>query len=142
MERPPLGRPRTRVLVIDDEPLIASAARRLLGRVHEVEVAHSAPAALATLSATGFDAIVCDLMMPHMTGMELHARLAEMRPSLAQRMVFLTGGVFNDEAARFLQAHARWCMDKPFDPAALLALIADRIATARCDTLAPGTGMV
>ncbi|HTS82082.1 MAG TPA: response regulator [Myxococcaceae bacterium] len=120
----------TRVLVIDDEPLVASAARRLLARAHEVEVAHCGQSALALLRARAFDAVLCDIMMPHMTGMELHARLTEIRPELASRMVFLTGGVFDGVAAQFLRENARWCMDKPFDPRELLALVAERIASA------------
>jgi len=130
----------TRVLVVDDEPLVASAARRLLARAHEVEVAHSGQTALVLLETSLFDAVLCDLMMPQMTGMELHARLTRSRPELAARMVFLTGGVFDGEAEQFLQEHAPWCMGKPFEPAALLALVASRIATA--DALAPCRGMV
>lgn len=131
---------RTRVLVVDDEPLVASAARRLLARAHEVQVAHSGRTALAMLEAGTFDAVLCDIMMPHMTGLELHARLNATRPELAGRMVFLTGGVFDGRAERFLQEHARWCMGKPFDPGALLALVAERIASA--DALAPCRRMV
>jgi len=130
----------TRVLVIDDEPLVASAARRLLARSHEVQVAHCGRSALLLIDSAQFDAVLCDLMMPNMTGIELHARLSAIRPELAERMVFLTGGVFDDEAERFLEAHARWCMGKPFDPGALVALVAERIASA--DALAPGTRMV
>jgi two-component system, NtrC family, sensor kinase len=130
----------TRVLVVDDEPLVASAARRLLARAHEVQVAHCGRSALMLLDSGQFDAVLCDLMMPNMTGIELHARLSQSRPELADRMVFLTGGVFDEEAERFLEKHARWCMGKPFDPRALLALIAERIASA--DALAPGTRMV
>ncbi len=131
---------RTRVLVIDDEPLVASAARRLLARAHEVHVAESGRTALAMLEAQSFDAVVCDLMMPQMTGMDLHAALTATRPDVADRMIFLTGGVFDGHAERFLEENARWCMGKPFDPRALLALIADRIASA--DALAPCRRMV
>lgn len=130
------------MLVIDDEPLVASAARRLLARTHEVAVAYSAHAALTMLDAGSFDAVLCDLMMPRMTGMELHARLSRTRPEVARRMVFLTGGVFEAEAERFLRDNSRWCMGKPFDPAALLALVAERIAHADADTLAPCRRMV
>ena len=126
---------RTRVLVVDDEPLVARAAQRLLARTHEVQVAHSGHAALALLEGGPFDAVLCDLMMPRMTGMELHARLRLVQPDVARRMVFLTGGVFDAEAERFLRDNARWCMGKPFDPRDLLALLADRIAHA--DALAP-----
>jgi len=126
--------------VVDDEPLVASAARRLLSRVHEVEVAHSGATALAMLDAGAFDAVLCDIMMPHMTGLELHARLSATSPEVAGRMVFLTGGVFDTRTEGFLREHARWCMGKPFDPRALLDLVAERIATA--DALAPCRRMV
>jgi two-component system, NtrC family, sensor kinase len=131
---------RTRVLVVDDEPLVASAARRLLARTHDVVVAHDAHSALAMLEQGAFDAVLCDIMMPQMTGLELHAVLCTTRPDVAGRMIFLTGGVFDGRAERFLQDHARWCMGKPFDPGALLALVAERIASA--DALAPCRGMV
>jgi CheY-like chemotaxis protein len=131
---------RTRVLVVDDEPMVASAARRLLARAHEVQVAHDGHAALAMLAGAAFDAVLCDITMPHMTGPELHAQLSATRPEVAGRMVFLTGGVLDPGGEQFLREHARWCMGKPFDPGALLALVAERIAFA--DALAPCRGMV
>ena len=131
---------RTRVLVVDDEPLVASAARRLLARAHEVQVAHNGRVALAMLEQGIFDAVLCDIMMPHMSGLELHAQLTAKRPDLARRMVFLTGGVFDGCAEQFLRDNAHGCMGKPFDPGALLALVAERIASA--DALAPCRGMV
>jgi CheY-like chemotaxis protein len=131
---------RTRVLVVDDEPLVASATRRLLARAHDVQVAHSGHTALSLLEQGTFDAVLCDIMMPHMTGLELHDTLRATRPELAGRMVFLTGGVFDGSAEQFLRDHAHWCMGKPFDPCALLALVAERIASA--DALAPCRRMV
>jgi CheY-like chemotaxis protein len=135
-------RAHSRVLVVDDEPLVANATRRLLSRAHEVQVAHSGQAALDQLSRAFFDAILCDVMMPRMTGIELHHRLLHLAPALAGRMIFLTGGVFDEAQERFLQAHHHWCMGKPYDPAELLALVARRIAHADPDTLALGTRMV
>ena len=109
----------TRVLVVDDEPLVASAARRLLARAHEVQVAHSGQTALALLETSPFDAVLCDLMMPQMTGMELHARVKARDPALARRMIFMTGGAFTEAAARFVADSRAPCFDKPFDPARL-----------------------
>jgi FixJ family two-component response regulator len=50
-----------------------------------------------------------------MSGMELHARVAERDPGLARRMCFMTGGAFTDAAARFVAAGAP-CLEKPFEP--------------------------
>ena len=76
-----------------------------------------------------FDVIMCDLMMPEMTGMDLHARLSQSRPSDAARMVFLTGGAFTTEAREFLDRVTNHRVEKPFDPVALRALVRDRLAT-------------
>jgi len=112
------------VLVVDDEPLIGASARRLLSREHDVVVVHSGEAALAAIdSPRPFDAILCDLMMPGMTGMELHDVLAQRLPALAERMVFITGGAFTQAAEAFLDRVASRRMDKPFDPRALQALV-------------------
>jgi CheY-like chemotaxis protein len=118
------ARKRGYVLVVDDEPLIGASARRLLSREHDVVVVQSGDAALAAVdSPRPFDVILCDLMMPGMTGMELHDTLARSRVDLAERMVFITGGAFTSVAEAFLDRFASRRMDKPFDPRALQALV-------------------
>ena len=122
----PIRRARRRgyVLIVDDEPLIGASARRLLAPEHDVVVVHSGEAALCAVeSPRRFDVVLCDLMMPGMTGMELHQTLANGRPEVAERMVFITGGAFTEAAEDFLEHVAvRW-MEKPFDPSALQAVV-------------------
>ncbi|HET9594879.1 MAG TPA: ATP-binding protein [Anaeromyxobacteraceae bacterium] len=118
----------TRLLVIDDEPLVGMALARALGGEHEVEVVESGEAALARLRADpGYDLVLSDLLMPGMTGMDLHARLAAEAPALAGRMLFLTGGAFTPEAAAFVEAHRADCLEKPFDVRALRAEVRRRL---------------
>jgi len=104
---------RPRVLIVDDEPMIGRAIARALARDHEVTVATSGEQALALLLAGSFDVVVSDLMMPQMTGMELHAELRTHRPALAARMVFITGGAFTPAAQTFLQAVSNPVLEKP-----------------------------
>ncbi|HET9596998.1 MAG TPA: ATP-binding protein [Anaeromyxobacteraceae bacterium] len=112
-ERPAPG---GRVLVLDDEPGVAHAIRRLLAREHRVEVETSSRAALRRLEAgERFDLVVCDLMMPEMDGMEFHARLATASPEMAARVLFLTGGAFTPATAAFLQRVRNPSMQKPFE---------------------------
>jgi PAS domain S-box-containing protein len=86
---------RGRILVIDDEPMIGELARRVLSADHDVVATTNGSEALSKLSAgERFDAILCDLMMPQMTGMDLHARLLQVAPDQAARLIFLTGGAF------------------------------------------------
>jgi CheY-like chemotaxis protein len=119
-----LARRRGYVLVVDDEPLIGASARRLLAPEHDVVVVHSGEAALCAVeSPRAFDVVLCDLMMPGMTGIELHQALAKKRPEVAERMVFVTGGAFTEAAEDFLDGVSARRMDKPFDPRALQAVV-------------------
>jgi len=112
-----------RVMVVDDEPVVARAVARAL-RPHVVVVVGSAGEALAALAADDPpDAIVCDLMMPEVTGMDLHDRLAGERPELARRMIFLTGGAFTDRARAFLELRRGRVMEKPVEGTALRRLV-------------------
>ena len=67
-----------------------------------------------------FDGIVCDLMMPDVTGMDLHAWLVEHQPDLADRMLFITGGAFTPRARQFLASVNNPCFEKPPDTARLM----------------------
>jgi PAS domain S-box-containing protein len=114
----------TDILVIDDEPMVGRAITRMLSPPHRVACVGSAAEALALLPTRRFDTIVCDLMMPEMTGMELYERMLAETPALAARMVFLTGGAFTREAAEFLESVPNPRLEKPFTPAQLRAVVA------------------
>jgi hypothetical protein len=81
--QPPLGGAalRGRVLVIDDEEGVGRVIQRILAGTYVVMTDTSAAAALARLRRDpGFDVVLCDLMMPEMTGMELHDHDARQAP--------------------------------------------------------------
>ena len=125
----PLAR-RARVLPVDDEPQVLRSIQRALG-AHEVVVADCGREALARLETdAAFDVVLCDLMMGDMTGMELHTKVHARSADLAGRIVFMTGGVFTDGARDFLAGVSNVCIEKPFDLAALRALVAARSAGA------------
>ncbi|MDY7228573.1 two-component regulator propeller domain-containing protein [Hyalangium rubrum] len=116
--------PSARLMVIDDEPLLTTALSRMLEPEHEVEAFTSAHRALERLrSGEEFALILCDLMMPEMTGMELYATLCREAPELAERMVFITGGAFTEAGRSFLEkTHLPW-LEKPFEPDSLQSRI-------------------
>jgi CheY-like chemotaxis protein/two-component sensor histidine kinase len=128
----PKDEPRTtgrRILVIDDEPIVGRAVRRVLQPAHEVTAVTSARAALDLFAAgERFDLILCDLMMPQMTGMELYDHLRASAPEIAARMVFLTGGAFTPAARAFVARIGNLCFEKPFDAAQLRELAAKHLA--------------
>jgi PAS domain S-box-containing protein len=124
----PSEAPRARILVIDDEPLVRRAIARSLEREHDVVTVETAAEALARIEGgEAFDLILCDLMMPEMTGMEMAARLRRSLPALAARMVFLSGGAFTAEAAEFLRSVGSRYVEKPFLPDELSRRVAELI---------------
>lgn len=126
---PEAGSRRARILVIDDEPLVLRALRRTLGREHDVVCEESARAALALVAGgEPFDLVLCDLMMPDLSGFALHAALCASRPDLAARTVFLSGGAFTAAARASLARVAKPCLEKPFEPDALCARVRDLLA--------------
>jgi signal transduction histidine kinase/CheY-like chemotaxis protein len=118
------GRGRSgKVMVIDDDAAVGAAIRRALGRRHDVLTTTNAQEALDRIQAGElFDMILCDLMMPQMSGMELHAQLLAHAPDQAARMVFITGGAFTLAAREFLDRVPNERFDKPFDASHLRML--------------------
>jgi CheY-like chemotaxis protein len=107
--------PRRRVLVIDDEPVMGRVIQRLLQPRHDVDLECMAPAALARLEAgASYDAIVCDVLMPRMSGGAFLAALARRRPELSRRVIFVTGGAQNQAVYDFLSAVPNARIEKPF----------------------------
>jgi signal transduction histidine kinase len=114
---------RGRILVIDDEPLIAAVIRRALAE-HEVLAVTDGRAALARMEAgERFDVILCDLMMPNLSGMEVYAELLRIARDQAERVIFVTGGAFSAQAQAFLERVPNIRVDKPFDSQALRTLV-------------------
>jgi PAS domain S-box-containing protein len=120
---------RAHVLVIDDEVLITQVVKRTLGREHDVVGLNSAEDALQLLrSGERFDIILCDLMMPQLTGMDFFAELSAFCPEQAARVVFLSGGAFTARAREFLDEVRNPRLEKPIDTAGLRALIHERVS--------------
>jgi CheY-like chemotaxis protein len=110
-----IRRKARRVLVVDDEPLVARAIVRSLD-AHETVTAHCGEAALAALRSGSYDAIVTDFMLPDMDGSELFETIAALRPDLARRTVFVTGGTTDVGAVAFLDGLPNPVVAKPFQP--------------------------
>ncbi|HEY0841122.1 MAG TPA: ATP-binding protein, partial [Vulgatibacter sp.] len=95
---------RGRILVVDDEPMLLAALRRILAADHDVVECASAREAIdRILSGESYDAVLCDLMMPELTGMDLYEMMAGVSPELADRVIFMTGGGFTGRARSFLE---------------------------------------
>ena len=122
----PAPRParRGRVLVVDDEEMLGTVIRRMLIGEHDVMTVTSARAALELVTrGERYDVIFSDLMMPDMTGMDLHAALTRQMPQQAERIVFMSGGAFTAPVRDFLGSVPNPRINKPFDVGTLRALV-------------------
>jgi len=130
---PALAEPgrRGRILIVDDELIVASTIQRALGREHDVTSLVDPLEAMRQIgNGRSFDVILCDLMMPKVTGMDLYETLAKLAPDQASRMIFITGGVFTDKGRAFLDTTQNPYVEKPVDLDELRALVASRIRMA------------
>jgi signal transduction histidine kinase len=120
----PKGR-RGRVLVLDDEAIVATAVARTLSPDHDVETAQQAALALERIQhGERFDVILCDVMMPNFSGVDFYLELERVAPSEVQKIVFLTGGAFVAQAREFLDNVPNLQLEKPFKPEELRELVA------------------
>lgn len=124
---------RGRVLIVDDEERLATTLKLALTPHHDVDVATRGQQALDLLIAQGddYDVILCDLMLPDVSGVDVYLEATRANEALAPRFVFLTGGAFQDRARDFLQSVPNTRLDKPFELRALEELIAEQVARAR-----------
>jgi two-component system cell cycle sensor histidine kinase/response regulator CckA len=123
--RAPAGA-RRRILVVDDEPSLGEIIRRRMSAEYDVDVVTDARQALVKIGrpdGSPYDLILCDLMMPEMTGMDLHAVVARDHPGVERRFVFMTGGAFTAGASQFLAGVKNQCLEKPFDLEVVKALL-------------------
>jgi CheY-like chemotaxis protein len=117
----------SRVLIVEDEPLIARHLRRALEGKHEVSVATNGEEALALFErGERFSLILCDLQMPCMTVVDFLMNLDLIDPDQVDRIVFLTANP-SHPMARLITENL--VLEKPFDPAFVSKLAATRAAT-------------
>jgi PAS domain S-box-containing protein len=128
----PPAEKRLRLLVVDDEIAIGRTLAIALSDAFEVTTATRGREALALLEGgnRAFDVILCDLMMPDVSGMDVYERVVVHVPAMARRFVFVTGGAFTDRARAFVECVQTPVIEKPFDLATLPNLLRSQAALA------------
>ena len=114
----------SRILLVEDERALAAAvAEALTDAGLQVDHAGDGEEAFARVRQGTYDAVICDLKMPRVDGMMLYRAIAAATPTLARRVIFVTGDVAGTDAERFLEeSGCRW-LAKPFRLADLLAAL-------------------
>jgi len=121
----------SRILIIDDEPLLGQTLLYAFKGRHEVSICTSGREALNRLQTdSSFDLVLCDLMMPDVNGAVVYASVKADYPELAERFVFMTGGAFTTRAREFLSQHPGAQLEKPFNIADIERLLGQFAAAA------------
>jgi PAS domain S-box-containing protein len=125
-------RRRAHVVVIDDEAGVGSTIQHALADEHDVTVFTSSREAFAFFEKVpSVDMVLCDMMMPEMSGMELYSAVERRWPEHARRFVFLSGGITKPEVERFLQSTPNRRLGKPIVAASLRTLVNELVAELR-----------
>ena len=106
---------------------LAKALKRLVSKTHDVELAFNGLQALDAIFAHHYDVIVCDVMMPDMTGIDLLERVRAFAPELEDRFIFITGGTFAKDVSVALEQHTHPCLTKPFGANELIEAIRNAV---------------
>lgn len=121
---PPSNREHSaRILIVDDEPAILRALSRVLSG-YQVTRALSGKEAITHIEQAGpYDVVFCDVMMPELSGIDVYERAKQVCPGQEQRIVFITGGAFTEQAAKFIDSIDNPKLGKPFDAGEVRALV-------------------
>lgn len=117
-----------RILVVDDEPLVGVTVKRALNGGEVTFVTSAAEALERVRCGETYDRILCDVMMPEMSGPELYEALGKVAPELQRRVIFMTGGTFTEGASFFVEGWRGPMIHKPFESAALRRFIHEAVA--------------
>jgi len=104
------------VLLIEDEPAVMALVCAVLeGHGYTVVPTESGAEALRLLANGNFHGVVSDMRTPGgVDGAQVYAWIADNRPELASRLVFITGDIANEETAATLRRTGAPCVEKPF----------------------------
>ena len=122
--------PRPKILVVDDEPIIAQLITDVLsGDGYDVDTASDGLIALECIDRHAYDLILSDLRMPGLDGLGLYRELEQRRPDLARRFVFITGTSEHTDYAGLLGDLPVPILTKPFDMSELQRVARETLAT-------------
>ena len=115
-----------RILVVDDEDAIqAFITRSLVQLGHQVESTGNAAEALSWLAERDYDAVILDVRMPGLSGIDIYHRLKERRPELARRLIFITGDVMGGDVRRFFEDNRLHYLMKPFSRSEIISTLCE-----------------
>ncbi len=118
-----------RLLVVDDEASIRHIFTRVLKRAgYEVEAVDNGRDALTQILQQDYDLVLCDINIPRLSGDQIYRRLETEKPSMLQRVLFITGDTHNRQIQQFLSQTDAPFLTKPFDLEDFLRAVQEALA--------------
>lgn len=112
------------ILLVDDDKQLASALQWILADENFlVDIAFDGEEALFKVKAHEYDAVICDLKMPRLRGDEFYIRARDLRPTLLDRFIFITGFSTDPQIRTFLIEHEVKFLVKPFPINGLISCV-------------------
>ncbi|MBI5588568.1 MAG: response regulator [Deltaproteobacteria bacterium] len=99
---------RRKILVVDDEEIIAEMLGEILSDEGAVEYAKDGRAALDKIAGTTYDVFIVDMNMPGMNGMEFYKEAVKTNPAIKERIIFFTGTHEEDYLSFFRENNLRY----------------------------------
>lgn len=122
------GGGKTRVLLVEDEPVITARIEGVLASTCSVTTVTDGDVAIEQVLTKGFDCILLDLMLPHLSGFDVLRNLILRKPELLKATVIMTAAT--DESLQFIDRNAvAGVLRKPFEVAALPDLVASVVVS-------------
>jgi CheY-like chemotaxis protein len=122
-----------RVMLVDDQVMMLRLMARALSQYDLAQFSDPAEALARVRAGERFDAIVCDVYMPGMTGPVFQENLRKIDPGQARHMLFLTGALLGAEMADFLQFNPGRVLHKPIDLEALRRAVASVLSKGKTE---------
>lgn len=112
------------ILILEDETEFANLITEFLREVGcTVKAVSNGVDGLKMLLNQKFDAVLCDMMMPKMSGDLFYLATERVRPELCPSFIFMTGHVSNPKIDYFIEAIGGTLLTKPFTMSAMLGAI-------------------
>jgi len=109
------------ILVVDDEPGIQRALKRILSRKYNTDTAGSGEAALRKLEEKEYDIAIVDLRMPGMDGFQLLRTIKLYRPQTD--VIIMSGSASEEKLIEAIQEQAFYFVTKPFQKEVIETLV-------------------
>ena len=123
--------PKSKILLVDDDPTVLDLVRETLeGCGYDIDTAINSQEALTKVRDGAFAMIIVDLLLPDMNGFILSQEIKRVNPTLADKILFISGILFGQSTVEHLGSVGAGFLSKPFQIDSLIEAV-DKIANSK-----------